>query len=314
MAYAGGKLFESFNAANAGTGSVVTGAEGAGAGAGGTGTVGGEYGGVDGMFAAPPASPPPPPATTLAPPPTIDMSGQASGFAGDPMIAADQQVLAGIGGATPGADYSDLLSKPAGANIPPLPPPPAAAQPGARQIGKLEEITGVSPTTALIAGTLLTGGSEAKQEQDRYEEERRRQEEEEERKRRLGQVSFELGQKPIDTRMMYGAGGGLVALARGGMTYMEAGGTTGSTGEPRMVAGTGDGMSDSVPATIEGVQEARLANDEFVIPADVVADIGNGSSSAGARKLYDMMDRIREARHGTTEQPPEINAEQYMPA
>jgi hypothetical protein len=172
----------------------------------------------------------------------------------------------------------------------------------------------MSPSTALLAGTLLTGASEAEKERDLYEEERRRQEAEDERRKRLGQQAFEYSQRPIDTRMMYGAGGGLVALARGGMTYMEAGGTTGPTGQPRMVAGNGDGMSDSVPATIEGVQEARLANDEFVIPADVVADIGNGSSSAGARKLYDMMDRIREARHGTTEQPPEISAEQYMPA
>jgi hypothetical protein len=108
--------------------------------------------------------------------------------------------------------------------------------------------------------------------------------------------------------------GGQINLAKGGMSYMEGGGTTDVTGEPRMVQGTGDGMSDSVPATIEGVQEARLANDEFVIPADVVADIGNGSSNAGAKKLYSMMDHIRKARHGTTKQPPEIRAERLMPA
>jgi hypothetical protein len=108
--------------------------------------------------------------------------------------------------------------------------------------------------------------------------------------------------------------GGLMQLAGGGMSYMEAGGTTGPTGTPRDVTGTGDGMSDSVPASIEGVQEARLADGEFVIPADVVADIGNGSSDAGSKKLYDMMDRIRKARHGTTEQPPEIQAERLMPA
>jgi hypothetical protein len=108
--------------------------------------------------------------------------------------------------------------------------------------------------------------------------------------------------------------GGLMQLAGGGMSYMEAGGTTGPTGAPREVVGNGDGMSDSVPADIEGVQEARLADGEFVIPADVVADIGNGSSDAGSKKLYDMMDRIRKARHGTTEQPPEIKAERLMPA
>jgi hypothetical protein len=108
--------------------------------------------------------------------------------------------------------------------------------------------------------------------------------------------------------------GGLMKLAGGGMSYMEAGGTTGPTGAPREVVGNGDGMSDSVPADIEGVQEARLADGEFVIPADVVADIGNGSSDAGSKKLYDMMDRVRKARHGTTEQPPEIKAERLMPA
>jgi hypothetical protein len=108
--------------------------------------------------------------------------------------------------------------------------------------------------------------------------------------------------------------GGLMKLAGGGMSYMEAGGTTGPTGAPRDVVGNGDGMSDSVPADIEGVQEARLADGEFVIPADVVADIGNGSSDAGSKKLYDMMDRVRKARHGTTEQPPEIKAERLMPA
>jgi hypothetical protein len=111
-----------------------------------------------------------------------------------------------------------------------------------------------------------------------------------------------------------GKSGGLMKLAGGGMSYMEAGGTTGPTGAPREVVGNGDGMSDSVPADIEGVQEARLADGEFVIPADVVADIGNGSSDAGSKKLYDMMDRIRKARHGTTEQPPEIQAERLMPA
>jgi hypothetical protein len=172
----------------------------------------------------------------------------------------------------------------------------------------------MSPSTALIGGTMLAGLSEGQEERKVAEEELARQREEIERRKRLGLESFERANQPVNTRALYGAGGGLVALARGGMTYMEAGGTTGAMGEPRMVAGNGDGMSDSVPATIEGVQEARLANDEFVIPADVVADIGNGSSSAGAKKLYDMMDRIREARHGTTEQPPEISAEQYMPA
>jgi hypothetical protein len=134
---------------------------------------------------------------------------------------------------------------------------------------------------------------------------KREKEEEDELYRRLFERS--LGAVPVRS-------GGLMKLADGGMTYMEAGGTTGPTGAPRDVVGTGDGMSDSVPADIEGVQEARLADGEFVIPADVVADIGNGSSDAGSKKLYDMMDRVRMARHDTTEQPPEIQAERLMPA
>jgi hypothetical protein len=141
-------------------------------------------------------------------------------------------------------------------------------------------------------------------------------EDEEKKNRRAYRDLFAstLGRVPVYGRRITGASGGLAKLAGGGMTYMEAGGTTGPTGAPRDVVGTGDGMSDSVPADIEGVQEARLADGEFVIPADVVSDIGNGSSDAGSDKLYAMMDRIREARHGTTKQPPEINAERMMPA
>jgi hypothetical protein len=78
--------------------------------------------------------------------------------------------------------------------------------------------------------------------------------------------------------------------------------------------GAGDGMSDSIPATIEGKQEARLADGEFVIPADVVSHIGNGSSKAGSKQLYAMLDRIRKARTGHTKQGKEIKPHKYMPA
>lgn len=78
--------------------------------------------------------------------------------------------------------------------------------------------------------------------------------------------------------------------------------------------GPGDGMSDSIPATIEGKQPARLADGEFVVPADVVSHLGNGSTKAGAKRLYAMMDKVRKARTGTTKQGKEIKAERYMPA
>jgi hypothetical protein len=78
--------------------------------------------------------------------------------------------------------------------------------------------------------------------------------------------------------------------------------------------GQGDGMSDSIPATIEGKQPARLADSEFVLPADVVSHIGNGSSKAGAKRLYKMMDKIRMARTGTKKQGKQINPDKYLPA
>lgn len=83
---------------------------------------------------------------------------------------------------------------------------------------------------------------------------------------------------------------------------------------PRFLSGGGDGMSDSIKANIDGKQEARLADGEFVVPADVVSHLGNGSSKAGAKKLYAMMDKIRKARTGSKRQAPEVNAARYMPA
>jgi hypothetical protein len=78
--------------------------------------------------------------------------------------------------------------------------------------------------------------------------------------------------------------------------------------------GQGDGMSDSIPATIEGKQPARLADGEFVIPADVVSHLGNGSSKAGSKRLYAMLDKVRKARTGTKKQGKQIKPEKYMPA
>jgi hypothetical protein len=96
--------------------------------------------------------------------------------------------------------------------------------------------------------------------------------------------------------------------AVGGMPQFASG------GQPRFLSGGGDGMSDSIKATIEGNQEARLADGEFVIPADVVSHLGNGSSKAGAKQLYSMMDRVRQARVGNKKQGREIKPKKFMPA
>lgn len=78
--------------------------------------------------------------------------------------------------------------------------------------------------------------------------------------------------------------------------------------------GAGDGMSDSIPAKINGHQPAALADGEFVIPADVVSHIGNGSTKAGAHRLYDMLAKIRKARTGNSAQGKQINPRKFMPA
>lgn len=78
--------------------------------------------------------------------------------------------------------------------------------------------------------------------------------------------------------------------------------------------GPGDGMSDSLPAMIGNNQPAALSEGEFVVPADVVSHLGNGSSNAGSKRLYAMMDDVRQARTGTEKQGKEIKPERFMPA
>jgi len=96
---------------------------------------------------------------------------------------------------------------------------------------------------------------------------------------------------------------------------MAGGGHLGSYSDGgQLLEGPGDGMSDDIPASIEGSQPALLADGEFVVPADVVSGLGNGSTDAGAKQLYAMMDAVRKARTGRKEQAPEIDADEYMPA
>lgn len=98
-----------------------------------------------------------------------------------------------------------------------------------------------------------------------------------------------------------------------GFVPQYAAGGIANLAEGRYLDGPTDGMADRVPANIDGQQEARLSDGEFVIPADVVSHIGNGNSNAGAEQLYAMMDRIRKARTGNPDQGKQINAAQYLP-
>jgi hypothetical protein len=110
--------------------------------------------------------------------------------------------------------------------------------------------------------------------------------------------------------------------AGGGMMGYAVGGGLGSLGSysdgGRLLKGPGDGVSDSIPATIgQKNQPARLADGEFVIPARIVSELGNGSTDAGAKKLYAMMDRVQRARGKTTGKnkvAANSRADKYLPA
>ena len=81
-----------------------------------------------------------------------------------------------------------------------------------------------------------------------------------------------------------------------------------------MIRGSGGGMDDKVPGMIGAEQPVAVSPGEFIVPADVVSDLGDGSSDSGADELYAMMERVRKARGGNGEQPPAINARRNMPA
>jgi hypothetical protein len=123
-----------------------------------------------------------------------------------------------------------------------------------------------------------------------------------------GQIPVaEVAQRPILLSKIKGVGGDYT-FAEGGIatlgSYSDGG---------QLLKGPGDGMSDNIPAKIGEAQPARLADGEFVIPADVVSHLGNGSTDAGAKQLYAMMDKIRKARTGNKKQGKQINPSKFLP-
>ena len=121
-----------------------------------------------------------------------------------------------------------------------------------------------------------------------------------------------------------GTEGGISVSAKGGLLPRgyAMGGGLGSLGSysdgGRLLRGPGDGVSDSIPATIGNKQQpARLADGEFVVPARIVSELGNGSTDAGAKKLYAMLDRVQRARGKTTGKnkvAANSRSDKYLPA
>jgi hypothetical protein len=106
---------------------------------------------------------------------------------------------------------------------------------------------------------------------------------------------------PFSGSQTFAGGGGVSDLG----SYSDGG---------RLLRGPGTGLSDNIPAQIGARQPARLADGEFVIPADVVSAMGGGSTDAGAKKFYAMLDRVRQKAHGSKKQVRKISDRAVMPA
>lgn len=112
---------------------------------------------------------------------------------------------------------------------------------------------------------------------------------------------------PVENTVVEQAAGG--GLMGGGISDLG-----GYSDGRRLLRGPGDGVSDSIPASINNKQPARLADGEFVIPARIVSELGNGSTEAGARKLYAMMDRIQKSRRKAKNIAANTRADKHLPA
>ena len=146
-----------------------------------------------------------------------------------------------------------------------------------------------------------------------------------------GAASQRTGVKPRGLQSLTGlagvAGGGAQRVqtgavgtkGRGGVRYFERKAEGGAIDGYAGGGGLGylksahDGMADKINATIDNKRPAKLSGGEFVVPADVVSHLGNGNSEAGAKQLYDLMERVRKARTGTPAQGKQINPKKYMP-
>jgi hypothetical protein len=121
---------------------------------------------------------------------------------------------------------------------------------------------------------------------------------------------------PADTTKTDTTAGSTTVVKAGGGRIMTDGIASlgGYSDGGQLLRGPGDGVSDDIPATIGRKQPARLADGEFVVPARIVSELGNGSTEAGARKLYAMMDRIKKTRSKAKNIAANTKADKHLPA
>jgi len=275
----------------------------------------------------------------------------SASYAGVPSPVVDVDVFSGLAGAKPEAaplvfDKSLATSVPQSLQMPSLSSMPSRfatemgnAGSGLKNLAGLSEGTTMSEAAKAVgtkfgtgsAGALLTGvqGMSALDEQQKYLDEAKAAGSIADTEYQEGVARIQAARKRAEEAVVANpyqfAMGGQVDDELGG-DYSAMGMNQGNMqkglfnmgyaegGTPRFLSGGGDGMSDSIKAKINGSQEARLADGEFVIPADVVSHLGNGSSKAGAKQLYNMMDRVRSARTGRKSQGKQINPRKLMAA
>jgi hypothetical protein len=257
------------------------------------------------------SSPPPPPASAPAAPPSIT-SGSAPPPPGDSSVFD----VSRAGAPAETVNLSQASSAPLAG--------PSAASGISGLAGTVGDIAlsygddalnyalNNKVNTAFIANQIYAG-MEAKKELEQQKEEAEKVVAEQEKytKEEVAFAQDVLRRYPVEYRRLTAediksqnlAGGGLA-----GLNAFKAG------GDLNFLQGEGDGMSDGIPGVIGKQQKAALSDGEFVVPADVVSHLGNGSSRAGAKKLYSMMDNIRQARTGKKRQAPEVKSDRYMPA
>lgn len=246
---------------------------------------------------------------------------QASQLANN--AAATQATNAAMGQALPLSANAGISSLPSASASPFLPgagPTAAipAAGPSSFQTAMSNPMAYMAQNKLQTAGAALAGATGAQKDIDDPEE----------YKGPLSRFRF----NPETYRPAAFAEGGITALAAGGYdrmvgempmypSNMAAGGLSslgGYSDGGRLLKGPGDGVSDSIPATIgQNKRPARLADGEFVVPARIVSELGNGSTDAGARRLYAMMDRVQKARGKTTGKrrvAANTRADKYLPA
>ena len=131
--------------------------------------------------------------------------------------------------------------------------------------------------------------------------------------RTIAAAMKKYGVSPAQVARVTGYDPKMVEADYKGFGYARGGNVAAPQSRGYYLGGATDGMADQIPATIDGTQQAALSDGEFVIPADVVSHLGNGNSDAGAKQLYSMMDRVRQARTGRQEQGRKIAPNKFIP-